>query len=83
MRKAFTPSYTFREHRRNAQMGGHVYEEKWECPVFSGGNPTEILDFCVEFTHVYQRAEWIEELVYEKLCYVLNGYPLRMIQGVV
>lgn len=81
MSKAHSSTYIFREQRRNTQMGGHVYEEKWECPVFSGGDPPEFLDFWVEFTQIYQRAEWTEDMVFEKLSYVLHGSPLRMIYG--
>lgn len=81
MSKPTTSTYTFREQRRNAQMGGHIYEEKWDCPVFSGGKPEEFLDFWVEFVQVYQRAEWEEDMIFEKICYVLHGSPLRMVQS--
>ena len=81
MSKPTATTHTFREQRRNVQMGGHIYEEKWDCPVFSGGKPGDFLDFWVEFNQAYQRAELEEDMVFEKICYVLHGSPLRMIQS--
>lgn len=72
--------YTFREMRRDAALGGHIYEEHWECSVFDGGLPERLLDFWEEFVEVYRKAE-TEDMVFEKVCYVLKGFPLRMIHS--
>lgn len=74
--------YTFREQRRNQQLGGHIYEEKWECPIFSGGTPEEFITFWMEFYQIYIQAEWDEDMIYEKICSVLKGLPLRLVRNI-
>ena len=74
-------TYTFREMRRSTALGGHIYEERWDCSIFDGGTPERLLDFWAEFLEVYEKAEWTEDMVYEKICCVLKGFPLKMIRN--